>query len=86
MGNTDDESTARDRARAAFIDTVITETVTLACTAVLFAAVYWRADLTRLAARLLRPPRPGPAAAGQALIMAQFRAELSEIDHAPQGP
>lgn len=82
MGNTDD---ARDRARAAFIDTVIAETVTLACTAVLFAAVYWRADLLRLAARLVRGgPRPAPAA--DALVMAQFRTELSEIDHAPQHP
>lgn len=90
MGNPGGETPdPREQARAAFIDTLVSEVVTLACTAVLFAAVYWRSELLSAARRALAGARRGPAEPGlaaHALTLAQFRAEVSEIDHAPQWP
>lgn len=90
MGNPSGETPdPREQARAAFIDTLVSEGVTLACTAVLFAALYWRADLLQAARRALAAARRRPAApdlVAHALTLAQFRTELSEIDHAPQHP
>lgn len=79
----------RDRARAALAETLATEAVYLTCTVIMMAAWYWRDDLLTAGKRLLRSARggpPGPRPGGVAMVMADFRAELCEIDHAPQQP